>query len=577
MFAVFVVTTTEDVVDESDGLISLREALTLANEDRGLDTIEFDPNLFGDGPTKIEMANGQFDITYSVELKGPGATLLVIDAQKKSRAFEISDRAIDVKISGMTITRGATFGNDGYLVNDNDGPAILARNSGITELVDVNVSDNHTQGSYAHGAVSAVSGSLILRDSIFEENTTTGYRAFGAAIYVHVINARIENSIFRNNASLGQEGGGGAIMAEYGTIDAFDSTFTNNVVGGYAAFGGAINSGDTTLTRSIVKRNRTEGHYGVGGGLAVRNLTLIDSQVIENETLRDHAHGAGFYSSGDIKLIRSVVSANKAVSVRSRGGGLASGVYRSTNSVVFEESIVKENINSQNAEIWFDNPEQPARDLRMTLVGPQTLVFSDAKNWRLGQPMEREGKFLLTAFQVNEANLRIIVETPHPFTNPFSPSDINNDAAVTALDALMVINEIARRNRIVGQNNVLGTPSLDNWRGLYVDQNQDGSVSPIDALRIINDISRANRAALGDQISVQNLEQSTTLKQVDGEIEYEYFDRSVPFAGPPVFQNALAKDMFLESFGLPPSDDRDVELALLSADHASLNTNGLVV
>jgi len=511
MFAVFVVTTAEDVVDESDGFISLREALTLANEERGLDTIEFDPVLFVEGPAVIEITSGQFDITDSVELKGPGATLFVIDARHLSRAFEISDSATDVKISGMTITRGATFGDDGYLVNENDGPAVLARNSGITELIDVVISENKTQGSYAHGAVSAVAGSLIVRDSIFENNTTTGYRSFGAAIYVHVINARIENSILRNNASLGPEGGGGAIMAEYGTIDAFDSTFTDNVAGGYAAFGGAMYASVATITRSLIRGNRTEGPYGRGGGLSVGMLTLVDSQVRENETRGYGANGGGI-AGVSTSLIRSLVTQNKTISPDSVGGGIAFDGYISAGSLMIDDTSIIDNVSNRNPEVWFSSNYSPDFDIDVKLVGKQLLEFSDAKQWRMGLPLERSGNFLLTASHVDSVMSRLIIETSHPYTNPLSPSDINNDGSVTALDALLIINELARRNRITGQDYLLGKPTLENWRGHYHDQNQDGQITALDALRVINAISRAIRGPIKEQM-VEWL--SNPFKEVD--------------------------------------------------------------
>ncbi len=115
------------------------------------------------------------------------------------------------------------------------------------------------------------------------------------------------------------------------------------------------------------------------------------------------------------------------------------------------------------------------------------------------------------------------------------------------------------------------------WRGLCFDQNQDGSVTPLDALWVINELSRASRAALGEASSVAKLVDRTTLLHADAENEREYFEQSVSFTDPSAFQDTRTTDLVLATFGLPPSDDRDLDLALLSAQDASPRALGLIV
>jgi hypothetical protein len=76
---------------------------------------------------------------------------------------------------------------------------------------------------------------------------------------------------------------------------------------------------------------------------------------------------------------------------------------------------------------------------------------------------------------------------PHPWQNFLRPSDINNDGAVTALDALVIINELARNLYIDATTRGLLDPlQVTAWPGIYFDQNGDDRATALDALRVIN-------------------------------------------------------------------------------------------
>jgi CSLREA domain-containing protein len=70
--ATFEVTTLADVVDANDGVLSLREAITLSNDTPGLDTITFADSIRGG---TIELTAGELTITESVAIEGNGVTL----------------------------------------------------------------------------------------------------------------------------------------------------------------------------------------------------------------------------------------------------------------------------------------------------------------------------------------------------------------------------------------------------------------------------------------------------------------------------------------------------------------------
>ena len=76
------------------------------------------------------------------------------------------------------------------------------------------------------------------------------------------------------------------------------------------------------------------------------------------------------------------------------------------------------------------------------------------------------------------------------FHNFLDPADVNNDDAVTALDALTIVN---RLNRSEASGEEVGSLSDRYW-----DVNDDGHASAVDALMVINQLSRDSAGAGGE-------------------------------------------------------------------------------
>ena len=84
-----------------------------------------------------------------------------------------------------------------------------------------------------------------------------------------------------------------------------------------------------------------------------------------------------------------------------------------------------------------------------------------------------------------------VLENPNPFHNPNNNFDVNDDGKVTPLDALLIINSIARNG---GSGPISGFPSPDR----FYDVNGDGRITPLDALLIINYLNRISRGSRGN-------------------------------------------------------------------------------
>ena len=132
--------TGDEVLPDPAGELSLREALDVVDsgstagltsaEQRHVsgtlgdnDTIVFDPSIFGKTIHLVPGANrpgggaadAELTITRSVNIIGPGSSLLTIDASNNgtdtSRALDISGSNLDVSISGITIIGGTADSN----------------------------------------------------------------------------------------------------------------------------------------------------------------------------------------------------------------------------------------------------------------------------------------------------------------------------------------------------------------------------------------------------------------------------------------------------------------------------------
>ena len=107
--------------------------------------------------------------------------------------------------------------------------------------------------------------------------------------------------------------------------------------------GGIVNSGDLTLTDSLVSQNRSSladggGIFNVGGG----DLTLIDSTVMDNVALGDGSRGGGIENyAGNVTVTDSTVSGNTADVYY--GFGLGGGINNDHDTLTLTNSTVSSN------------------------------------------------------------------------------------------------------------------------------------------------------------------------------------------------------------------------------------------
>lgn len=306
--ATFTVTTTNDVVNAVDGVVSLREAFIAANANGLDDTIELEAGA-----------------TY--ELTDCGAGVLE----------HTEDRALTIEAGGATIRQtcpaervlASTDGNSTFTVNDaviegvpNPGGGILGAGiftdgrlivtgSTITSV------DAGLGGSVVDGGMSGPLFTVRLIDTVITDNIGHGLRlSFGSV-------ELIDTTITDNSAD-------GVTLIDGSPVVVTDSVISGNVGRGLSTTGQGTT--ELTVTGSTIDGN---GNTGVSCSACGR-FTMDDSTVSNNGALAVMGGGGGISFTVDqddptddptVDIDGSSITGNSA---RRSGGGLVVGIIESS-------------------------------------------------------------------------------------------------------------------------------------------------------------------------------------------------------------------------------------------------------
>ena len=269
----FVVDTTADNFDLSDGKTSLREEIFYLNVLPG-STFTFDPTVFAT-PQTITLTMGQLELSAAGnETITAPASGLTISGGGKSRVFQV-DKGVTAFLNGLTITGGSTWGSGG-------GVSVLG---GTLTLTGCTISGN-------------------------ESGFGTDYGSYGGGLSNYSGTVTLDHCTVSGNTAAGTLGGGG---------------------GGICTFGYYAN---TKLSNSTVSGNTAEGVYSPGGG--VLDFGYYNKNILTNCTVSGNQSGFGgggisSYGYNAPVLINCTVSGNSAGLV---GGGVRSPYMVLTNSTI---------------------------------------------------------------------------------------------------------------------------------------------------------------------------------------------------------------------------------------------------
>ena len=206
------VDTSSDAVDDnySLGKLSLREAVSVANNSLGADTINFN---FA-SPMTITLDSG-LQLNRSVLIQGPGADRLRLDAKATARHFTIGEGS-DVQIAGLTLANGKAT----------NGGAINCPFGSTLAVDGVWLVGNDAFGTLG-GAIYTQSA-LTIKDSTFSQNSANN----GGAVYLYAVGASVSNSTFSSNTAGTRGGAIAGDLATNATVKVRNSTIAQNTASG---------------------------------------------------------------------------------------------------------------------------------------------------------------------------------------------------------------------------------------------------------------------------------------------------------------------------------------------------------
>jgi CSLREA domain-containing protein len=315
--ATITVNSTADVANSTDGLCTLREAITAANTDTASGVVAGECGA-GGGPDTIDLTglSGTItltdklpNITSAMSFSGPGQTQLTISANNlpDTRVFGLFPLSpVAVNFSGLTIANGNA--------NHDVGGAIYVQTTAAVTVTNCTLRNNLAVLGGAIGNSS--SGSFDLINSTVRNNSagTAGGIYSGAGTF------NIINSTINNNTASGGSSNGGGIVEGSGTLNVINSTISANMAGG--GNGGAIYHQSNTpinITNSTISNNSCT---TLGGGINSNNgaTVQIRNSIISGNltTLANGRDLSGTFTSLGHNLI-------------SRSGGF-SGITNGVNS-----------------------------------------------------------------------------------------------------------------------------------------------------------------------------------------------------------------------------------------------------
>ncbi|MGD1805261.1 DUF4347 domain-containing protein [Dapis sp. BLCC M126] len=318
VLADIVVDTTNDVVDDSDGVTSLREAIIQANSTPEDDTIQLTAgatyNLTISGSDEDAAATGDLDIVAG------GGEITVISEEEEKAVIDaegeagINDRVFDVledsslKLENVEVTRGFVTGSSGGGIY-NSGTLTIT-NSTISGNKAINDYGTYYYTSYYYTRISGGgiynSGTVSISNSTISGNSAS----FGGSGIYNTGTANITDSDVSNNY-------GHSIGNYLGTVSISNSTISGNS----AYFGGSgigNYSGTANITDSDVSSN-----YGLGIGNYSGTVSISNSNISDNSAY----FGGGIRNySGTVSISNSTISGNSAYF----GGGGISSYYGNT-------------------------------------------------------------------------------------------------------------------------------------------------------------------------------------------------------------------------------------------------------
>lgn len=313
-------TTTADVVDANDGVLSLREAITIANADN--DSTEI---VLATGQTYAltrcaatpDDTNDAGDLDHTevaqLTVRSPGGATVTQTCPGERILHHLGTKPLN--LVSLTVTGGSGHPGGGAVFSA--GPTEIHFSTFTGNTTDTADADPFWTGT-GGGAVSVLT-TVVIRSSVFIGNSSTNSLypqwAAGGAVWASA-GGSITSSRFEQNTA--QTGGGGAVHA-WSAVKILRSTFTSNSAG----FGGAVRileavSFASTITDSTFTTNHATQDGGAvqisGCGNCGTAMKVTAGEMIGNTAgANGGAIAQGVSQGGSLQIIGGKYTDNSAV------------------------------------------------------------------------------------------------------------------------------------------------------------------------------------------------------------------------------------------------------------------------
>ena len=314
------VTHFDDVIDDTDGTCTLREAVRSANTDvavdacvrlgGGPDIIELEAGTYRvdltNGSAEDAAVDGDLDVFGELEIRGAASDYTRIDgdsATSQERVFDFVD--VDAVVSDLTVAGGRE-------------PTANGGNIRVAQSANVRLDNVVIQGGTAiDGGGVHSGGRLVVVDSRIEENSADPDTGSGGGLFASGTTSLLNSTVADNSAGIG----GGATLA----ADVLTTNITSVEVIGNQALGsgesceggGLFIAGDSS-NLSIRRAHVAENSAARGGGVCWVGATFAEmshSAIVNNEASQQ---GGGVWAATDGFIRHSTIGGNTA----ELGGGI---------------------------------------------------------------------------------------------------------------------------------------------------------------------------------------------------------------------------------------------------------------
>lgn len=496
------------------GECTLRAAIMETNTTPGENRIAVPAGTYTltlEGMGEDASLTGDLDITDDLVLAGAGPTLTAIQACDPSpdycsgvdRVFDVdpASQGIAVALSGLTVQRGVAWVPATPRPEEGGG----IRNRGDLTITGAIIAYNIGSigaGIYSEGPLKISYSTVAQNPAGGWDSTAGGIYSYGTATIDHVIISNnsaeqlsglyakgpttVRDSIITGNWNTSPIHPGPAGISSNESLTIYGSTISENAGGGISW------QGYLSVTDSSITGNYPPSFWALSRGVGLENnggAAVLTNVTVSGNTATAEGAGIRNLANGTITVLNSTIADNT--------GPSAGGIYNEAGgTVTMLNTIVADNSGANCSGVLVSQGHNISSDGACALAGPGDMPSTDPTLDSLadnggptqthalldGSPAVDAGNDSACPFTDQRRYSRVGVCDIGAYERGGAPAtikqgDANCDNVITAVDALMVLRQIAQ------------LPVTAPCMHLAADANCDGVVTAVDALLVLRHVA----------------------------------------------------------------------------------------